>query len=222
MANVVRYLVTRFLAKLGLLGGRLFLPQWEPPDPNDPQYQPVVNSDHPWFTATVERLDVKRCLTGEYQWFTVLATGTDGERLGGVLALVNAVTTSIYLIIGRKIRDKVPFLPYSWLVFFGGAVVSTGFVLVTHTPVMGFSWMGYFWVGMAALIGQMIGHTFINASLHYFSATVMSLAMQISVIASAVIAFFYLGEIPSPWQILGSGLILLGVLLVTWMPRSSK
>jgi len=84
MANVVRDLVTRLLAKLGLLGGRLFLPQWEPPDPNDPQYQPVVNPDHPLFDATVERLDVKRCLTGEYQWFTVIAFDQDGERLGGV------------------------------------------------------------------------------------------------------------------------------------------
>ena len=84
MTHLIRWWLTWLLAKLGLLGKGLLTPQYVPPDPNDPQYRPVVNEVHPLFTATVERLDVRRCLTGAYQWFTVLATGLDGERLGGV------------------------------------------------------------------------------------------------------------------------------------------
>lgn len=84
MANVIRWWLTWLLAKLGWLGRGWVTPQYERPDPNDPQYRPVVNPDHPLFTAIVEQLNVKRCITGEYQWFTVLATGRDGERLGGV------------------------------------------------------------------------------------------------------------------------------------------
>jgi len=54
-----------------------------PPDPNDPQYQPIVNWDHPSFNVDVERLDVKRCIAGEAQWLTVVAVAGN-ERLGGV------------------------------------------------------------------------------------------------------------------------------------------
>jgi len=57
--------------------------QYEQPDPNAPEFQPVIH-DHPLFTVEVERLDVKRCIMGENQWFTVLAFGLDWIKLGGV------------------------------------------------------------------------------------------------------------------------------------------
>ena len=83
----LRELLTNVLAWLGLLGRGWFRPpmaMWEKPDPDDPEFQPVINADHPLFDATVERLDVKRCIGGEYQWFTVIALDPFDERLGGV------------------------------------------------------------------------------------------------------------------------------------------
>jgi len=84
MKNALRIFLTWLLAKLGLLGKGLLKPQAILLDPKDPQYRPVVNADHPLFDAVVERLDVKRCIGGEYQWFTTIAFGLEGERLGGV------------------------------------------------------------------------------------------------------------------------------------------
>ncbi len=84
MVDIVRWLVTWLLWKLGWLGRGLLGAEYKRPDPDDPQYQPIVNEDHPLFACTVERLDVRRCIMGENQWFTVLACGLDGERLGGV------------------------------------------------------------------------------------------------------------------------------------------
>ena len=82
--NMIRWLVTWLLAKLGWLGKSLVMPQDEMPDPNAPEFQPRVNPDHPLFSAVVERLDVKRCISGEAQWFTVIAFDQLGERLGEV------------------------------------------------------------------------------------------------------------------------------------------
>ena len=84
MHRFLRWLITWLLDKLGWLGKGLVTPQYERPDPNAPEFQPRVNPEHPLFTAEVERLDVKRCIGGEYQWFTVIALGLDDKRLGGV------------------------------------------------------------------------------------------------------------------------------------------
>jgi len=79
-----RRFLTWLLAKLGWLGEGLLTPQYTRPDPGAAEFQPRVNPAHPLFTAEVERLDVKRCIGGEYQWFTVIALGLDDKRLGGV------------------------------------------------------------------------------------------------------------------------------------------
>jgi len=79
-----RRFLTWLLAKLGWLGKSLLRPQYERPDPNAPEFQPRVNPEHPLFTAKVERLDVRRCIGGEYQWFTVITFDQEGERLGEV------------------------------------------------------------------------------------------------------------------------------------------
>ena len=84
MADVIRWLVTWLLVKIGLLGRPLMTPQYERPDPNAEEFQPRVNPDHPLFTAEVELLDVKRCIGGEAQWFTVIAFDQFEERLGEV------------------------------------------------------------------------------------------------------------------------------------------
>ena len=85
MIHLIRRLVTWLLDKLGLLSGRgLLWPSTTLPDPNAPEFQPVVNENHHLFTAEVERLDVKRCIRGEAQWFTMIAFDQLGGRLGEV------------------------------------------------------------------------------------------------------------------------------------------
>ena len=135
--------------------------------------------------------------------------------LGAGLALINAVTNSVYLLIGRRIRNSLPFMPYSWAVFLGAAIVTTLMVGVTDTPVWGFSWTGYLWVVLIAVVSQVLGHIPINGVLRHLSASVTSISLQVSVILAAVFAIVFLKEFPSGWQMAGSGLILVGVVVAT-------
>lgn len=137
------------------------------------------------------------------------------DLIGGVLALMNALFIAGYLILGRKLRGKLPFIPYSWVIFVAAGLLSAVFVWVTGTPLLGYSWAGYGWVVVVTITAQFMGHLSINASLRSFPATIFSVIMQSSVIISAVLAFFTLGELPTLAQIVGSGVILLGVVLVT-------
>ncbi len=165
-------------------------------------------------------------------WFAVLVTVTGavlvgfggaigldpGTRplLGGGLALLNAVMNGVYLLIGRRTRARIGFLPYSWLVFTGAAVVISGVVALTRTPLLGYSMVGYAWAVAVTLIAQIFGHIPINAVLRHFPATLLSMSLQVSVVAAALLAFFTLGEVPAFLQVFGSGLILGGVLAALW------
>lgn len=135
--------------------------------------------------------------------------------LGAGLGLLGSFCLSFYMLIGRNLSRKLPSLAYSWVVFTIAALVALLFALIRQTPLWGYSLLGYAWVIVVVIIAQFVGHLAINAGLHYFPATTMSLFMQLSVALSALLAFLTLGEAPSLGQMIGSVLIVAGVLLAT-------
>jgi drug/metabolite transporter (DMT)-like permease len=143
-------------------------------------------------------------------------TAFTGESLtGGLLALAGAVAIAVYLVIGRKLRAKLPLVPYIWLVYGFAAAFLLLLVLITRSPMIGYSAQGYFWIALLALMPQLIGHSSFNFALRYLSATYVSLATQMEPIGSAVAAFFLLNEKPTAPQLVGSAAILIGVVLAT-------
>ena len=77
--------------------------------------------------------------------------------LGGGLALLNAVMNGVYLLIGRHLRTRIRFIPYSWIVFTGAAALTSIVVGVLGHPVTGYSLQGYFWVLAVTIIAQVFG-----------------------------------------------------------------
>ncbi|MCP5095359.1 MAG: DMT family transporter [Chloroflexi bacterium] len=142
--------------------------------------------------------------------------------LGAGLSILNAVLSSFYLIIGRKLRHKLPFLAYTWVLFAAAALVATGIMMFMGTAVVGYSLMGYAWVIVVTIVAQIIGHLPINFAIRHIQATHLSVLMQISVVASAIMAFFYFDEIPTWMQVVGGIVILVGVSLVTWQKKKRE
>ena len=85
---------------------------------------------------------------------------------GASLAMFGSICMGIYLLIGRKLRDVLPSLAYSWLVFTVAGFFALMVVVVTQTPLWGYSLMGYFWVLIVTVVAQIIGHTALNVTLH--------------------------------------------------------
>lgn len=135
--------------------------------------------------------------------------------LGGTLALIGAVAVAIYFIIGRKLRADLPLLPYIWLVYGCAALTLIIVVAFGGIPVTGYSTNGYFWLLMLGLVPQLIGHSAFNYGLRYFPATYISVASQLEPIFSAIMALILFREIPGSVQIIGSLVILAGVLIAT-------
>lgn len=135
--------------------------------------------------------------------------------LGVFLAISGAITVAVYFVIGRKLRGKLSLLPYIWLVYGCAAIVLLGVVLIMGIPITGYSSQGYFYLVAMALIPQLIGHSSFNYVLKYFPATYVGIAVQLEPAFSAIIAFFLFSEIPLPFQIAGSAIILAGVVLAS-------
>ena len=142
--------------------------------------------------------------------------------LGGAMALCGSLCFGAYLLIGRQLNNLMPPLLYSFLVFSSSALVTSVFVSATATPVIGYSLNSYLWAIVVALLAQVLGHVFMNLSLQHFTATAVAIILQVGVVLSAVIALFVFGEIPSLLQIIGSALVIYGVIVTTTEQSRAK
>lgn len=135
--------------------------------------------------------------------------------LGAALALAGAFTVSIYLIIGRKLRATLPLMPYIWLAYGVAAIILCALVAGAGMPVTGYPTGGYLAVVLLAVIPQLFGHTSFNYAMAYVPATVVGIATQLEPISSAFLAYLLFNEVPLPLQIVGSAVVLIGVLTAT-------
>jgi len=143
------------------------------------------------------------------------ASTQDTTLIGATLSWIGAVAVSIYMLIGRKLRAKLPVIPYIWLVYGIATVVMLVVIFATSTPVMGFRTEGYLILLAMGLVPQLIGHSSLNYVLEYFPATFVSMFTQLEPIGSAILAFIIFAEIPPAQQIIGSIIIISGVLLAS-------
>lgn len=147
---------------------------------------------------------------------TIEATAErDTTLIGATLSWIGAIAVSVYMLIGRKLRAKLPVIPYLWLVYGIATLVMLVVILVTATPIIGFSTEGYLVLLAMGLIPQLIGHSSLNYVLEYFPATLVSMFAQLEPIGSAILAFIIFSELPPPQQIFGSAIIIFGVLVAS-------
>ena len=125
-------------------------------------------------------------------------SGSGAHLYGDILALLSAVAVGIYTLIGRIVREKVSTTVYTYLVYTACAVVLVATSLAQRDSLVGF--------GLSPVI---VG---ILLALFYFSPAFVSASKLCEPVVAAIFASFLFGEIPTVMQILGSILILGGVL----------
>lgn len=134
---------------------------------------------------------------------------------GSILALIGAFAVAVYFVIGRNLRATLSLIPYIWLVYSCAAVFLLILVAITGTPVLGYSLNGYLLLIATALIPQLVGHSSLNFALRYFPASYVGIAAQLEPVLSAIVAFLIFTEIPTSIQIIGSVIILCGVIFAS-------
>lgn len=135
---------------------------------------------------------------------------------GGLLALLGAMAMAGYLLTGRKLRQRLGLLSYTCLVY-----SSAGLLLLLTTLVLGYSLSGYstttyIMLLLLALVPQLLGHSSLNWSLRFVSATAVTIAILGEPVGATIWAWLILDEIPSLTEVIGGTLILAGIFVALY------
>lgn len=149
------------------------------------------------------------------------STRTYNHLTGAFLAILGSISVAGYLVVGRKLRAKMPVIPYIWLVYGASGFIMSAVLLVAQIPITGYSNEGYLWLLACAIFPQLIGHSSLNYAIGYMSATLVGMITQLEPIGSALLAFLLFQETPAPIQIIGSIIILSGVMVANYTPTKT-
>jgi drug/metabolite transporter (DMT)-like permease len=134
---------------------------------------------------------------------------------GDLLALIGALCSASYLIIGRSVRANLSLVPYTTLVYGTAAGILVVMALFTGEKFTGYSGDIYIWLIALALIPQILGHSIFNWALKYLSAAYVSIALLGEPVGTVILAYFLLRESPTLLELAGGILILLGIYLAS-------
>ena len=144
-------------------------------------------------------------------WGDFHAHGT--ALIGDLLALAGALMAAGYLIIGRRVRPRVPLLPYLTVTYGTAALVLLIGAAVTRTRLVGFTGIDYLYLLLLAVGPQLIGHSTFNWALRYLSAGTVAVITLGEPIGAALLAFLILGERVGWLNGIGGTVILIGIYL---------
>jgi drug/metabolite transporter (DMT)-like permease len=142
-----------------------------------------------------------------------------GSLYGDALALGGAVMASCYFLVGRRVRRDVHFLSYVTPVYATAAVLLLASAVVTGHSFTGYAPSTYLYFVLLAVVPQLLGHSSLNWALRYVTATVVAVVVLGEPIGSSVLAYIFLHESVTPMQVLGGGLILVGIFIAVRSPR---
>ena len=151
----------------------------------------------------------------------LLITGVDLQIstrafIGDLAALFCAALAATYVVLGAKARDSVSTATYTSIAYLTCALISLLFALVTDSELFNFSTRE--WLLLVALIAgaQILGHTILNFTLKSLSPAIVSLVVFFEVPASALLAFWWLDQLPPIGTVPGLLLILAGCAVVVF------
>ncbi len=186
----------------------------------------VLVTSHPILVAAISHLLLKErvdtlTMAGVVIGFSgvvIIGIGDYGfssAALGGdLLAFGGGVMAGVYLLAGRRMRQRISVLTYATIVYASAAV----FLLVLAFIADGLRPGGTLWRELTlflllAVVSQIGGHTLYNWSLKYVTAPVVSISLVAEPIGASLLAWLLLQEIPSNLVIVGGLAAVTGIYL---------
>lgn len=137
----------------------------------------------------------------------------ESALFGDALALGGALTASVYLMIGRCVRERIGFWHYI-VVVYGTAAASLGWMAVAAgTDLGGYPSATWLWLVLLAIGPNLMGHGLLNWSVRHLRALVVNLAVLGEPVLATIYAAILFAEIPGWAFYAGSVPILTGILL---------
>ena len=133
--------------------------------------------------------------------------------VGDSLALVGGISGAGYLMVGRRLRNRIDLLPYITWVYGSAAAALLTLVWILRLPLTGYHPETYLLFLLLAIFPQLLAHSGYNWALRYLPASLVSISLLGEPIAAAMLALLLLGEIPPILRVFGAALVLSGIIL---------
>lgn len=132
---------------------------------------------------------------------------------GDILALLGAVTITVYFLLGQKARKRLSLMTYTFIVYGIGAITLTLYNVFTQSSFIGYP-ADHWWIFIAlAIIPTFLGHSLFNWALRWLSTATISMGIVFEPIGATILAYFILDEQVTASQWLGGTIVLFGLFL---------
>jgi drug/metabolite transporter (DMT)-like permease len=155
----------------------------------------------------------------------ILAIGDSGLRglsvqnrsflLGDTLALLGAIMVSGYLMVGSHLREEMDVLSYVSIVYGFSAALLLATSLCLGIPFTGYKASSYFYMGLLAVVPQLIGHTAINWALKHLKTSMVAITILGEPIGASILAYIIFHETIRSSQGVGIVLIFLAIIVAS-------
>jgi drug/metabolite transporter (DMT)-like permease len=130
--------------------------------------------------------------------------------IGDALALVGAASAAAYLVVGRRMRQALPLLPYLGTVNAIAAVPLLVLALAT-TDLGALPAHSLVACAGSALVASFVGHSLLNAAVRTTPTHLVALAVLGEPIGSSLLTWAAFGEQPPVHAALGGAIVLAGI-----------
>lgn len=148
----------------------------------------------------------------------VRGSAFENAMLGNALALLAAFLVSVYLLIGRAVRQRVSFWAYFVPLNGVAAITTTSTALATGVDLT-VPWPVFGLCAVMALGPGLLGHGSFNYAVKFISAAILGLLTLTEPVVAAFLAWGLFGEVPTGLGAVGMSLVLSSVGIVMWRRR---
>jgi drug/metabolite transporter (DMT)-like permease len=186
----------------------------------------LLVASHPLFVVIASavflgELPTKRIIAG-----TTLGLGGAGLILGegfaglnktvwgDLLALIGALSTVVYLLIGRRVRAHLSLLAYVVPAYAACTLLLLGWAVALGNRLTGYTGVEWALFLGLAVVPTILGHTVLNWAIKHVAASAISTALLGEPVVASVLALLFYNQIPSVYTVAGGALVLIGIYLV--------
>jgi len=133
--------------------------------------------------------------------------------LGDILALLGAMTVTVYFMIGQQLRRSLSLMTYTFIVYASSTIVLIIYNVILQNNFVSYTPSTWGWFFALAIIPTFFGHTILNWTLKWVSTSTISMAIVFEPIGASLLAYFILDELITPSQMLGGAIVIFGLFL---------
>ena len=143
--------------------------------------------------------------------------GREGQATvtGDLLVLIGALCWAVYTVMLKPYTERVGGLQLSALTMMGGAIplFALASPVVFHAPWHALPAMGWLAIVYSGVFALVVAYLFWYNGVRVIGPTRTSMYSNLQPIVAVLVAWPMLGEIPTPWQIVGAACIMGGLVL---------